>query len=222
MSKIEVDAIEPQSGTTLTLGASGDTVTVASGASFASIGIDDNADATAITIDSSERVGIGTANSSSGFRIQIAGSAGSNNATLNLIENSDMIFATNNDERMRIASDSTILIGKTSKSVSTPGVQLATNGAGFTTNSVIPMFVNRQLDNGGLITFYQASIEEGSISVSGSTVSYNGFTGTHWSRFTDNSTPTILRGTVLESLDEMCDWYNLHFETTTTTQDEKW
>ena len=31
MSKIEVDAIEPQSGTTLTLGASGDTVTIPSG-----------------------------------------------------------------------------------------------------------------------------------------------------------------------------------------------
>ena len=32
MSKLEVDAIEPQSGTTLTLGASGDTVNLASGA----------------------------------------------------------------------------------------------------------------------------------------------------------------------------------------------
>ena len=31
MSKIEVDAIEPQSGTTLTLGASGDTIALASG-----------------------------------------------------------------------------------------------------------------------------------------------------------------------------------------------
>jgi len=31
MSKIEVDAVEPQSGTSLTLGASGDTVTVPSG-----------------------------------------------------------------------------------------------------------------------------------------------------------------------------------------------
>jgi len=31
MSKLEVDAIEPQSGTTLTLGASGDTVTIPSG-----------------------------------------------------------------------------------------------------------------------------------------------------------------------------------------------
>ena len=32
MSKIEVDAIEPQSGTTLTIGANGDTITIPSGA----------------------------------------------------------------------------------------------------------------------------------------------------------------------------------------------
>ena len=32
MSKIEVDAIEPQSGTALTVGANGDTITVPSGA----------------------------------------------------------------------------------------------------------------------------------------------------------------------------------------------
>ena len=34
MSKIEVDAIEPQSGTSLTVGASGDTITIPSGATF--------------------------------------------------------------------------------------------------------------------------------------------------------------------------------------------
>ena len=34
MSKIEVDAIEPQSGTALTVGANGDTITVPSGATF--------------------------------------------------------------------------------------------------------------------------------------------------------------------------------------------
>jgi hypothetical protein len=34
MSKIEVDAIEPQSGTSLTLGASGDTITIPSGATL--------------------------------------------------------------------------------------------------------------------------------------------------------------------------------------------
>ena len=36
MSKIEVDAIEPQSGTTLTIGASGDTVALGSGATLGS------------------------------------------------------------------------------------------------------------------------------------------------------------------------------------------
>ena len=38
MSKIEVNAIEPQCGTTLTLGASGDTVTLGSGASQSGFG----------------------------------------------------------------------------------------------------------------------------------------------------------------------------------------
>jgi hypothetical protein len=38
MSKIEVDAIEPQSGTTLTLGASGDTITIPSGATLTNSG----------------------------------------------------------------------------------------------------------------------------------------------------------------------------------------
>jgi hypothetical protein len=38
MSKIEVDAIEPQSGTTLTIGASGDTITVPSGATITNSG----------------------------------------------------------------------------------------------------------------------------------------------------------------------------------------
>lgn len=38
MSKIEVDAIEPQSGTTLTLGASGDTITIPAGATITNNG----------------------------------------------------------------------------------------------------------------------------------------------------------------------------------------
>jgi hypothetical protein len=39
MSKIEVDAIEPQSGTTLTIGASGDTITIPSGATLSGTSI---------------------------------------------------------------------------------------------------------------------------------------------------------------------------------------
>ena len=38
MSKIEVDTIEPQSGTTVTLGASGDTITIPSGATLSNSG----------------------------------------------------------------------------------------------------------------------------------------------------------------------------------------
>jgi len=42
MSKLEVDAIEPQSGTTLTLGASGDAVALGSGASVSGLTLSDN------------------------------------------------------------------------------------------------------------------------------------------------------------------------------------
>ena len=63
MSTLEVNKITPQgTATEITLGDSGDTFTVASGATiggFKSTGIDDNATSTAITIDSSENVGIG-------------------------------------------------------------------------------------------------------------------------------------------------------------------
>ena len=62
MSEVKVNKLSPRSGTTVTLGDSGDTFAITSGASisgFTSTGIDDNATSTAITIDSSERVGIG-------------------------------------------------------------------------------------------------------------------------------------------------------------------
>ena len=113
MSQVEVDKIIPQSGTTLTIGDSGDTITIASGAtlsgslnadnldsgtvptarvsgaytgitqtgtltSFASTGIDDNATSTAITINSSQNVGIGVAVPSSQFTV---GSGGTDNPT---------------------------------------------------------------------------------------------------------------------------------------------
>tara|TARA_E500000318_G_scaffold435_1_gene522 strand:- start:2278 stop:2520 length:243 start_codon:yes stop_codon:yes gene_type:complete len=41
MSKIEVDTVSPQSSTTLTIGESGDTIAIGSGASFAATNIAD-------------------------------------------------------------------------------------------------------------------------------------------------------------------------------------
>jgi hypothetical protein len=114
-----------------------------------------------------------------------------------------------------------VFIGKTSSNGAIVGCELLPNGTGlFTRDSNIPLYINRNTTDGVLVSLRQGNVQEGTIQVSGSTVSFVGFTGTHWSRFIDNSTPNILRGTVLESLDEMCDWYNLEFDVTTTTQDE--
>jgi hypothetical protein len=113
------------------------------------------------------------------------------------------------------------LIGLTSFGYGTKGITLNAPGnvATFTNNEELALF-NRLSTDGNLIRFFQATVEEGSISVSGATVSYNGFTGTHWSRFIDESKPDVLRGTVMESLDQMTDWYHAEFETSYTEQDK--
>ena len=74
-----------------------------------------------------------------------------------------------------------------------------------------PVTVTRLSGDGGLIDFYRNTGLKGSISVSGDTVSYNAFSGSHWSRLSDNSKPTILKGTLIETIDEMCDWYGASF-----------
>jgi len=197
---------------------------------FSSTGIDDNATSTAITINSSQNVGIGTAspvgqltlNKSSdlnflqgGYGISWGTTSGSSPRIIGSNADAIRFFHGAGSEAMRIISGGNLLIGKTSNSFSTAGSDFPSNGKGvFVVNADESIICNRLTNDGNLIRFYQDGTEEGNITVSGSTVSYNGFTGTHWSRFTDNSTPNILRGTVLESLDEMCDWYNLEFEIT--------
>jgi len=70
-------------------------------------------------------------------------------------------------------------------------------------------YFNRQYSDGDVIAIRQDGSDEGTISVSGTTVSYNAFSGSHWSRLIDNSKPTVLKGTVIETIDEMCDWYQV-------------
>jgi hypothetical protein len=136
-------------------------------------------------------------------------------------ENTPTVFGTNNAERMRIRSDGLIEFNKTTgDNLETSGHTFFTSGETYiTTGSVTPLGINRQNNDGNLISFYQATNQEGTISVSGTTVSYNGFTGSHWSRFIDESKPDVLRGTVMESLDQMTDWYHAEFETSYTEKD---
>ena len=131
-------------------------------------------------------------------------------------------FVTNQAERMRIRSDAIIEFNKTSgDNLTTSGHTFFASGETYiTAGSVQPIYVNRQTNDGNLIGFYQANALEGAISVSGTTVTYGGFTGSHWSRFVDESKPDVLRGTVMESLDQMVDWYAVEFEVSTTENDE--
>jgi hypothetical protein len=116
-------------------------------------------------------------------------------------------------ERMRITNDR-LLVNTTGTNIgsSTAGCQLETAGtAAFSRGANHVLTCNRFTNDGDIVLLQQAGTTEGSISVSGTTVSYNGFTGSHWSRFTDESKPNVLRGTVMESLDQMTDWYNVEF-----------
>jgi hypothetical protein len=68
-------------------------------------------------------------------------------------------------------------------------------------------YFNRTFNDGTLVEFLQADTTEGTISVSGTTVSYNGAHLSRWSQLPGGATrEEILRGTLLSNLDEMCGW----------------
>jgi hypothetical protein len=113
-------------------------------------------------------------------------------------------FATNGSERARIDSSGNLLVGKTATSLSTVGCQFEAAGVGvFTVNSDNVFYINRLGNDGSLIRFYQASTEEGSISVSGTTVSYNGGHLSRWAQTTTAKDNSLVKGTVLSNLDAM-------------------
>jgi hypothetical protein len=109
---------------------------------------------------------------------------------------------------MRIPSDGRVLIGKTaSDSLATAGLDLFLGGSFMTVNGGTIIAINRLTNDGGLVAFYQDTVSEGSISVSGTTVSYNGAHLSRWSQLPSGQERTeILRGSVLSNIDEMCEW----------------
>ena len=135
--------------------------------------------------------------------------------------------ADNSGERMRLGNnESSVYIGKVDNEVSVAssngdfsegvGVTLAGGGTGcyniFSANLNTTMYIKRQGNDGALFDFRQNGSQEGSISVSGSTVSYNGGHLSRWSQLagiseTDKSSrPEIYQGTVMSNLDELCSW----------------
>ena len=134
--------------------------------------------------------------------------ADATNLSLINTQNGYLRFYTNNAERMRITSGGSILIGKTTVDFGTQGNVLSANGSqDMSRDSNALLFLNRLSNDGNLIQFHQDGNLEGSISVSGSAVSYNGGHLSRWSQLPSGVARTeILRGSVLSNLDEMCEW----------------
>ena len=196
MSKLEVDAIEPQSGTTLTIGASGDVVNIASGATitdFTSTGIDDNATSTAIEINSFEQVilygGQVQANTNTSSLIYSGGNNSNAGANLTLFGGSHAStpnvarFRSSATEVMRIDGDGKVKIATTSTVSTTAselfavdastdkghaGVFAANQSGGFSC-----IYLKSGSSVGNLALLYRNSTKVGSITTNGTSTAYN-------------------------------------------------
>ena len=122
--------------------------------------------------------------------------------------------ASTETERMRIDSSGNVLTATTSTTVaglSSAGVGHRVSPSGIilqvASNAQQAAAFNRTSSDGAVIGIRHAGTEEGSISVSGSTVSYNGAHLSRWSQLAGGAERIeILRGSVLSNLDEMCEW----------------
>jgi len=148
------------------------------------------------------------------FMYAFNSATGTLNAGIGTSKTQPLALYTNNTEQMRIDSSGRVLVGTTSTNLcagDTVGIGLNTtiNGtyavgaAQFSANGTPALNVNRKTDDGNLVTFSQAGTSEGTISVSGTTVSYNGGHLSRWAQTTAPKDDTLVKGTVLSNLDEM-------------------
>ena len=170
MSEVKVNKLSPRSGTTVTLGDSGDTISIPSGVtltSFTSTGIDDNATSTAITIDSSQNVSFAEDISTGNNGVlnildgdgDISGKLANQSSSAHSLEiiadpsnsgaNSNMIFKIDNTERMRLLDTGNVGIG-----TSSPGCALEVSGTASLMNNVTRVSANyHQIADAGANTY---------------------------------------------------------------------
>jgi len=179
----------------------------------ANVGIGTTAPAATLTIQKDEA---GSSTSSSGTTLRLNGNAGSGNAWEIFRESGtsgDLVFA--NDAsgtrvealRLDLATGDVTTTGSSTFSRANAGFT-ARSGDSFAITRVAGtvLEINRSND-GTLVDFRSATVAEGNISVSGSTVSYNGGHLSRWSQLTDGTKDTsIVKGTVMTNLDQMAVW----------------
>jgi len=141
---------------------------------------------TAVTINTSQNVSIGSTsaveklNVNGSIRLTVDNNGlffnGSQDAITGDGTNHTLSLYTSNTERMRIDSSGIVYVGKTAASNTVYGTAINSTGQLLLvvkTGNSQGVFLNRQDDTGNAITFRQANSDVGSISVTGSTTSYN-------------------------------------------------
>jgi hypothetical protein len=168
-------------------------------------------------IDSNGRVGIGTSSPARLLTVDNATNpeiglytSGTERVKLSTggSATSQLVVDLGGAERLRIDSTGNLLVGKTSAGNVNSGFEVNANGrTQATVNGDYVSIFNRKTSDGVIVYLQQDEINEGNISVSGTTVSYN---GGHLSRFSQlpfgQRDPAIKKGTVLSNLDAMCEW----------------
>jgi len=126
---------------------------------------------------------------------------GAGNATV-------MIFDTDSTEAMRIDGSQIVMFGTTNTSPTVNNVTgVAANGGTLSANSDLGGHRLGRKQDGSIVSFYSAGDVEGSISISGTTTSFNGGHLARWSQTADNTRiDGLLKGTVLTNLDQMAVW----------------
>ena len=200
-------------------------------ASSGTLALQSNGTTTAVTIDASQNVGIGTGSPSQTLHLKsetsanaafedttsgIAGYVGpsANNQSdttatrLGIRGEAGISFSVGSPTKMTLDASGNLLVGTTSAdpvSTNVSGISLeGPVGSGKFSRSANPgLDVNRKTNDGELVRFYQDGTQEGSISVSGTTVSYNGGHLSRYAQTTTSKDESLVKGTVLSNLDEM-------------------
>jgi hypothetical protein len=167
-----------------------------------STSIVDNGNATAITIDSSENVGIGGSTITDANLLNIQGSGASKNIGVVFNDtNTSKIFSIQNGgsalkffdytasaERMRIDSSGILLVGKPATGIATVGAELKATGELLATvNSDACAFLNRKTSDGDIAVFRKDNTTVGSIGTSGGKLDIDGPANNSGLRFHESS-----------------------------------